>query len=123
MYPIVKHSHLLFVVITVILFNLRFWLRTARPARPVPKALRFLPHINDTLLLLTGIALIFLTRYTPFGNANWLGVKLILVVVYIFLGMFCLKSPPRSGKWWLGYTLSMACLGIIYWLATYKPLF
>ncbi|MBH5328628.1 SirB2 family protein [Eikenella sp. S3360] len=123
MYLIAKHSHLLFVVITVILFNLRFWLRTARPQRPVPKALRILPHLNDTLLLLTGILLLAITRYTPFGNANWLGVKLILVVVYIFLGMFCLKSPPRSGKWWLGYALSMGCLCLIYWLATYKPLF
>ena len=73
MYSIVKHSHLLFVAITLILFNLRFWLRTFWPQRTIPKVLRILPHINDTLLLLTGIKLMVLTRYVPFGNANWLG--------------------------------------------------
>jgi len=82
MYLIVKHSHLVFVVITVVLFNLRFWMRTILPSRPVPKVLRFVPHINDTLLLFTGMMLMTITRYVPFGNADWLGVKLILVVDY-----------------------------------------
>ena len=102
MYLIVKHSHLVFVVITVVLFNLRFWMRTILPSRPVPKVLRFVPHINDTLLLFTGMMLMTITRYVPFGNADWLGVKLILVVLYVLVGMFCLKSPPRSAKWWIG---------------------
>lgn len=123
MYLIVKHSHLVFVVITVVLFNLRFWMRTILPSRPVPKVLRFVPHINDTLLLFTGMMLMTITRYVPFSNANWLGVKLILVVLYVLVGMFCLKSPPRSAKWWIGYALSIGCLCIIYWLATYKPMF
>ena len=123
MYLIVKHSHLVFVVITVVLFNLRFWMRTILPSRPVPKVLRFVPHINDTLLLFTGMMLMTITRYVPFGNADWLGVKLILVVLYVLVGMFCLKSPPRSAKWWIGYALSIACLCTIYWLATYKPMF
>jgi hypothetical protein len=123
MYLIVKHSHLVFVVITVVLFNLRFWMRTILPSRPVPKVLRFVPHINDTLLLFTGMMLMTITRYVPFGNANWLGVKLILVVLYVLVGMFCLKSPPRSAKWWIGYALSISCLCTIYWLATYKPMF
>lgn len=123
MYLIVKHSHLVFVVITVVLFNLRFWMRTILPSRPVPKVLRFVPHINDTLLLFTGMMLMTITRYVPFGNADWLGVKLILVVLYVLVGMFCLKSPPRSAKWWIGYALSIDCLCTIYWLATYKPMF
>ena len=123
MYLIVKHSHLVFVVITVVLFNLRFWMRTILPSSPVPKVLRFVPHINDTLLLFTGMMLMTITRYVPFGNADWLGVKLILVVLYVLVGMFCLKSPPRWAKWWIGYALSIGCLCTIYWLATYKPMF
>lgn len=78
---------------------------------------------DDTLLLFTGMILMTITRYVPFGNANWLGVKLILVVLYVLVGMFCLKSPPRSTKWWIGYALSTGCLCTIYWLATYKPMF
>ena len=116
-------NHMVFVVITVVLFNLRFGMRTILPSRPVPKVLRIVPHINDTLLLFTGMMLMTITRYVPFGNADWLGVKLILVVLYVLVGMFCLKSPPRSAKWWIGYALSIGCLCTIYWLATYKPMF
>ena len=123
MYLFVKNSHLFFIIVTITLFNLRFWMRTARPQKAVPKVLYFLPHINDTLLLFTGMMLMVITRYTPFGNADWLGVKLILVVAYIGMGIFCLHSRPRSAGWWLGYVLSMGCIGVIYWLAHYKPLF
>ncbi|OAM27972.1 MULTISPECIES: hypothetical protein [unclassified Eikenella] len=31
---------------------------------------------DDTLLLFTGMMPMTITRYVPFGNANWLGVKL-----------------------------------------------
>ena len=34
-YLLVKHSHITFVAITIILFNLRFWLRFARPEKPL----------------------------------------------------------------------------------------
>ncbi|EGY52920.1 SirB2 family protein [Neisseria shayeganii] len=122
MYVAAKHSHLLFVVITALLFNLRFWLRFFRPLRPLPKALRILPHVNDTLLLLTGLLLILAAGWVPFGNAVWLGVKLVLVLVYIGFGFLCIKNPPRSAKSNAGYLLAMLCLAVIYYLARYKPL-
>ena len=54
-YLLVKHSHITFVAITIILFNLRFWLRFARPEKPLAGILKVLPHFNDTLLLFTGL--------------------------------------------------------------------
>ena len=62
-----------------------------------------------------------IAHWTPFGNANWLGVKLLLVVAYIFIGMAALKSTPRSAKAWFFYLLGNGVVGIIYYLATYKP--
>ncbi|MDO4693748.1 MAG: SirB2 family protein [Eikenella sp.] len=122
MYVAAKHSHLLFVGITVLLFNLRFWLRMWRPQRALPKVLRILPHANDTLLLLTGFLLMFAAGWVPFGNAVWLGVKLVLVLVYIGFGFLCIKNPPRSAKSNAGYVSAMLCLAVIYYLARYKPL-
>ncbi len=121
MYLMVKHSHITFVVITLLLFNIRFWLRYLRPERPLPVLLRVLPHINDTLLLFTGLWVMTITHFTPFGNANWLGVKLILVVLYILCGFKALKMPPRSGKSNLAYAVGMLCACGIVYLAYYKP--
>lgn len=121
MYLVFKHSHLLFVVITVLLFNLRFALRSWRPQQPLPKVLRILPHINDTLLLATGLLLMLLAGWMPFGNAGWLGVKLILVAAYIGFGFVCMKKPPRSAPANAGYAAAMLCVAAVYYLARYKP--
>ena len=55
LYLPIKHTHMFFVAITIILFNLRFWLRTMQPEKPLPVILRVLPHINDSMLLFTGL--------------------------------------------------------------------
>lgn len=120
-YLIVKHSHMLFVAVTVLLFNLRFWLRAAKPQQPLPKILKIIPHLNDTLLLFTGLWLMKITHFTPFGNAGWLGVKLLLVLAYIGFGMITVRAAPKTAKAWLGYGLSMLCVAAIVYLARYKP--
>ena len=55
LYLPIKYAHLIFVTTTIVLFNLRFWLRTMQPEKPLPVILRVLPHINDSLLLFTGM--------------------------------------------------------------------
>lgn len=120
-YLIVKHSHMTFVVITVLLFNLRFWMRCANPEKPLPKILKIIPHFNDTLLLFTGLWLMHITRFMPFGNADWLGVKLLLLLAYIGMGMVTMRARPHTAKFWLGYAVSMACVAAIVYLAWFKP--
>ncbi|MDO1509088.1 MULTISPECIES: SirB2 family protein [unclassified Neisseria] len=120
-YLIVKHSHITFVAITILLFNLRFWMRCAKPENPLPKLLKIIPHFNDTLLLFTGLWLMKITHFTPFGNADWLGVKILILLAYIGLGMMTVKAQPRTPKANLGYVLSMACIVSIIYLAYYKP--
>lgn len=120
-YLIVKHSHMLFVAITILLFNLRFFLLWKNPQKPLGGMLKALPHLNDTMLLFTGLWLMKITHFTPFGNANWLGVKLLLVLAYIAIGIITLKAVPRSPKANVGYVLCLACLCTIIYLAWYKP--
>ena len=62
-----------------------------------------------------------ITRFVPFGNAGWLGVKLLLLLAYIGTGMVTVRARPHTAKYWLGYAASMACVAAMVYLARYKP--
>lgn len=52
--------------------------------------LRILPHIVDTVLLISAVMLTIIIHQYPFVHA-WLTVKVLLLVVYIGLGSVALK--------------------------------
>ena len=116
-----KYLHMALVLLSVLLFNGRFLLRMSKPQDTLPKWLKILPHVNDTLLLGSGLVLVWLSGWVPFGNAMWLGWKLVLLVVYVLLGYQTLKKTPqrRAWLWWL---MSMVCVLAMASLAHFKPL-
>lgn len=121
MFPILKSLHLVCVLTTFILFNLRFFLRLCRPDTPLPKLLRVLPHLNDTLLLALGVSLAVSAHWVPFGNALWLGVKLIWLAAYIITGSVCMKAPPRSATALTAYPAALLSFATVCYLAYGKP--
>lgn len=122
LYIPIKYAHLFFVTMTIVLFNLRFWLRTVQPEKPLPLVLRVVPHINDSVLLFTGMLMMQIASWRVWGPYYWLGTKLLIVLAYILLGVFCLRSQPRSGKWFGLYAAGMLCICCIVYLAYYKPI-
>ncbi|MFK8011972.1 MAG: SirB2 family protein [Marinicellaceae bacterium] len=89
MYLAFKHSHMLFVVISILLFEFRFLLKVLK--KPMGKALKIIPHINDTFLLVTGVSLAFILNLNP-GDHTWLLAKIVALFVYIGFGMIALKA-------------------------------
>ncbi len=120
-YLFVKYSHQIFVVITILLFNIRFFLLWRHPEKPLAGIWKAMPHLNDTMLLFTGLWLMKITHFSPF-NASWLGMKILLLLVYIVLGMIMMRSRPRSLKFYIVYVLSMSCVATIVFLAKTKTL-
>lgn len=116
-YPHIKHTHWLLIIISVILFNLRFWWRHRQPNQAFPLALRVIPHVNDTLLLLTGIMMAAIAKWSLM---SWLGVKLLFVIAYIALGIMCLRSLAHSRKSYILYAMCLASIGFIVWIAHCK---
>lgn len=80
-----------------------------------------LPHLNDTMLLFTGLWLMKITHFSPF-NAPWLGTKILLLLAYIALGMMMMRARPRSTKFYTVYLLAMCCVACIVYLAKTKVL-
>lgn len=93
------------------------------------RAARTLPHIVDTVLLASALAMAWMLRLTP-GNAPWLTAKIIGLLVYIGLGVVALRpgiaKPVRAAAWvaallTVGWMVSVAItkspLGILRALA------
>jgi len=61
-----------------------------------------LPHVVDSVLLLSALTLAWMLRLTP-GNAPWLLSKLVGLVVYVGFGLVALKPgrtrPIRATAW------------------------
>ncbi|MDO5686911.1 MAG: SirB2 family protein [Neisseria sp.] len=118
-----KDLHITLVSLSVLLFNLRYFLRFAFPYRPLRPLWRRVPHVVDTFLLASGVTLAVLTYAVPFWVAQWLGVKLVLLVFYVLFGAFALRSRPRGGEALFNYAMAMACVLLMVLMAYYKPSF
>ncbi len=112
-YMALKHTHLMFVVLSIGLFFLRFGCREAGAAFIRAKFFKIAPHIIDTCLLASGIGLIIVVGY-PLWPINWLTVKLILVVAYIICGTIAIKASSKATRW-IGAALALVwILGILH---------
>lgn len=122
-YLTIKYIHIFLVVLSVAMFNLRFWLRWAFPMRPLRALWRRSRDITDTLLMAAGIALAVLTYAVPFVTARWLGIKLCLLLCYILFGIFATRVYPRSREAFFNYFMCLVCVALMAVMAVYKPYF
>src|SRR5215831_3577974 len=85
-----RSLHIACAVVSILLFVVRHVLNLRRINWRSSRALTIGPHIVDTLLLLSAIALTIAIHQYPFVN-GWLTVKVIALVAYIVLGTVALK--------------------------------
>lgn len=73
-----------------------------------------LPHLIDSVLLLSALALAWMLRLSPL-DAPWLLAKILALLLYIALGMLALK-PGRPLA--LRATAWLAALATVGWIAS-----
>ncbi len=78
------------------------------------RAARTLPHLVDSALLLSALALAWMLRLSPL-DAPWLQAKILGLLIYIALGMLALK-PGRPLA--LRATAWLAALATVGWIAS-----
>lgn len=107
-YPGLRHLHVTFAALSLLMFAGR-GIQLLR-ARRVPRLLRWLPHVNDSLLLLAAIGLMLWSGQYPFQQ-NWLTAKVCALLVYILFGRQALRpglSVQRRLLWLLAALGSIA---------------
>jgi uncharacterized membrane protein SirB2 len=83
---------------------------------------RIAPHVVDTLLLATGIALAWSLSLDPL-RVTWLGVKLLLVIAYIALGILAFRlRGPRLWRWGLFALAVLVFADIVAIAVTRSPI-
>ena len=97
-YPFLKQLHMALATLAIAGFVLRgYWLFTGSALRRHPLT-RTLPHINDTLFLASGVALIYVLGL-PWLELAWLHAKFAGLACYIVFGMiafrFARSTPAR----------------------------
>lgn len=96
-YLILKNLHLTTIVITLTLFVLRGAWMMAESPRLHARWVRIVPHVNDSLLLASGIGLAVLIQQYPLVH-GWLTAKFFALILYIALGTIAIKRGRTRGQ-------------------------
>jgi uncharacterized membrane protein SirB2 len=109
----IKLLHLLCVISSLISFVGRVVLTEMQSLVLKKKTLKVVPHVIDTLLLMTGIALVIQGHWFS-GEHTWLVAKLLALLAYIGLGILAMRI--RGHTRWFAFVGAMMCfiyMGIV----------
>ncbi len=113
----IKLIHLIIIVTSFASFNARIAFSVFKPGILHNKIIKIAPHVIDTLLLLSGITLIFQGNWLA-GEYGWIISKFILLLGYIAFGVMAMRM--EGAKRWLAYTAAIACFVYIFVIAITK---
>ena len=112
----IKLIHMSTAFISISLFMLRgFWVFTGSDMME-KKWVKVLPHVNDTVLLITAVFLTIGINQYPFTH-DWLTAKLIALFIYIGFGMFALKRAKEMKNKVLFFILALLTFSYIVGVA------
>ena len=97
MIALLKQLHMLFVLLSLLGFVTRGVWMLRESTLLGQRWVRILPHLNDTLLLVSAISLAVLMGLSP-GTHPWLLTKIIALFVYIGLGVLAFRHPRKPGR-------------------------
>ncbi len=96
MYLTLKNLHIALAVITASGFVLRAWWSVSDSPQRDRRLVRVLPHLIDTLLLASGLGLLWLASMSLTQNP-WLGWKIAGLVAYIIIGSIAIRYGRTPG--------------------------
>ena len=112
----IKVVHVACALLTLVSFSLRgVWMLRGLPW-PRLRLIRILPHVIDTVLLLSGLVMA-IGWYGAFYQQDWLVAKLAGVLIYIVCGMVALRpGHPRPARA-AAFAGALLVFGWIVWVA------
>jgi len=113
----IKHIHMLLVILSFAGLAARVILAEINPHAFKQKWIRMAPHVIDTLLLLSGIALVFIDSWFSVDYV-WIIAKFIALLFYIGFGILAIRSQGKIR--WFAFTAAVLCFLYIARVAVSK---
>ena len=119
---ILKFIHVATVSISIAAFMIRYlWMIQSSPMLQ-HRWVKITPHINDSFLLLSAIALaVFIAQYPI--SSSWLNAKIIALLLYIIFGSVALKRGKSKHTRIIAGLLSLLIFAYIVLVAFSKNAF
>ena len=121
-YPIAKHIHMTFAGLSFLGFVIRGYWMISGSNLLHKKPVKILPHIIDTILLLSAAVLVVLTGLYPLA-VDFVTLKLLLLVAYIILGTFALKRGKTKAIKVASFVAALVIFLSIFAVAMHTPVF
>jgi uncharacterized membrane protein SirB2 len=118
-YSLLKWTHVSAGLLSGLGFVLRYLLVRPGSAAGRTAWVRIAPHVVDTALLATGIALAWLVHANQLGF-SWLGAKLVGLALYILFGTVALKRGRTAHARAGAFLAALACFAYIVSVALTK---
>lgn len=120
-YTLIKNVHVVTAFISITGFVIRGMLKLMDSSLIQNKLVRVAPHIIDTILLLSAIALVVMSRQYPFVTA-WVTAKLFAVIVYIALGVMLMRVAKEHWHRVAAFGLALVTIAYILVVATTRQI-
>ncbi len=86
------------------------------------KLVKILPHVIDTVLLVSAITLVIMSGQYPWV-APWVGAKIVGLVIYIGLGVVVMRTAKTQQTRIVAFVLALVTAGYIFMVAGTKTIF
>jgi len=116
----IKFFHLIFILLSISSFVGRVYLAEKNPGMLEQKWIKIGPHVVNSLLLLTGFALVVQGSWLS-AEYGWIVAKLVALVAYVGLGIVAIKSQGELR--WKAFAGALACFVYIAAVAVTKSAF
>jgi uncharacterized membrane protein SirB2 len=114
MYQAIKNIHVTCVIVSLAGFTLRGWWMLVDHRLLKHRLTRILPHVVDTVLLGSAIALALMIEQYPL-QAPWVTAKVVGLIVYILLGAVALKRGRTRA---VRVAAFVAAVGVFSWIVS-----
>lgn len=111
-YLAIRHLHMTFAAVSIALFAVRGAMALSGSDWRRFRPLRWLPHLNDTLLLAAGVSLAAMSHQIPFQQ-GWLTAKVLALIAYVLLGHRALQRDVPAAQRAPWVIAAMACVTYI----------
>lgn len=121
MYTFLKIIHMSFAMISILGFLVRGILKINESPIVEKKLVKVLPHVIDTVLLVSAITLVVMSGQYPWV-APWVGAKVLGLIVYIGLGVVVMRTAKTRQTRIIAFALALVTAAYILMVASTKTI-